>query len=540
MGWLEGKNKDGDGLIRIMSGSDTVKEDLHGTARVENIRGATYFKNPETNAELLGIGARARWSLIDGQTIPDAAREGLNRIFTESIERERLVRKANHWYGTQLDVPYQSMIERDHQDSREAASLLGLSSEPPNLSMNGWRPSLGYSQNVAKRLRNAMAQEVKAAVASDSPSVAFEAGIRSGELLRWLVKQEEQEEAADQGEGTEKPDPNTEPDAPDDQRGDPTRTPSQQGQDNGRPQDDESGDQEVQDFLDSPWLKATIDQAKVEFTGRQDQVERDTQQQYLASTPLAIAENVFHTDVKDRGKPIGDIESLTAKLRLGGNRISKSQKKRHGSPSNKTWKMRQGQFKVFHGKRPHRGKVLLLVDQSPSMGCNCTEYSNSRGEGATGYIAWRIAGAIMHRFPDAITYAYAGYDFDCKVSLIPHGMRASCLVHDRGDKIYGLESTPDTAALLYIEKQITDIDGTMLIHICDGIPSDPHTTAIIARDLQLKGLHYATINIGHVDDEGIYPTDATISVALRGRPLTESDVHAISGLIEQVGSQTNT
>jgi hypothetical protein len=372
----------------------------------------------------------------------------------------------------------------------------------------------GNINKAAARVYDVMHKEFEEVVDSDSKTLAVYTGIRAGRLLEKYIQEQVDDPDAD-------------------------------------------GDNDGEEGGNTEQFLAGLEQ---EAGGAEQELD-DTQKlrvaEALEGRPMPTLDGKFKTVEHPYLTPNTGGEALLAKLGLTANRPSRADRRRHGQPSNKVWRMKYGDFKVFHGTRPRTAKLKLLVDCSGSTGRNCAC-------GGTGREIWELVDTLQHRFPDSETYAYSSRGHDSlKIGTIPNGMRPfTCnvdthelVVTQGGEPVKPWSrtprapfshlnmdfggGTPDHLALLWMEEQMKNVDNTLLIHICDGDSNEPDLTKRVADSLHDKGLNYATVIIGTDKLPQLY-SGGTVYPALMSAAIpefNESGLDDIRKLIEDVSKK---
>jgi hypothetical protein len=523
------------GMGRIVSGFGHAE--LTGDTRTSSSENKLFLPATalRSNKAAVMAASHARWSWIDAGTKPRAAAAGWAAGFVDVLEDKRVRAKAGNWYGVAFpdtrDGERRSVyagIAAGIAGDEDSSSVEQYAEETFQVHVPAW---------VVDATRGALADEIREVVASGSKTSAVYTGIRAGELVEYLLDLDAQGNPVEE-EGA--------PDhRPDGQEGD-------GGEGDGEEGDGEEGDGEEQPSQRADGIANALQAATLHANAAVEELTKTVEVRH-AAIPLPTLHRSTKVEPNPATVPLRYTGQVKAKIQLEGKRLSRQERRRHGTPSKRAWRMQHGDFNVFHGTRPTRSKIILLVDTSGSMShlCGTGMWALGRGELITGgQIAWTIAAAVQARFPETTTYTYNETGRGCQISLIPSGQQPWCCTADGPKRPHGAAEvrgggTPDDQALLWIEDEMKSVDNTMLIHVCDGMPNLPDETALVAHALHDKGLRYAALVIGHAGDlayrvtsngDPVYPEDAAVLVSRR---LTDDDYANITALLEEIGKSTN-
>jgi len=185
-----------------------------------------------------------------------------------------------------------------------------------------------------------------------------------------------------------------------------------------------------------------------------------------------------------------------------------------GFPTTEVWRLNYGSTKVFARPPIKRGRLVVMVDLSSSMGCWCdrhnlTEYKSS------GWLAFQVVGALATRFPEITVFGFCASGVANFIVPLEHNHQPKCR------NLTGIPSgNPDCAALLYLESILHgSLEGTRAVVISDGTPDGPyplkcnstaHTTEIAHR-LHDSGLRYVSVLV-NTSPSNIYPSDLVVNI----------------------------
>ena len=208
-------------------------------------------------------------------------------------------------------------------------------------------------------------------------------------------------------------------------------------------------------------------------------------------------------------------------------RSNERKKTNLGQPTHKVWQINQGKMRVFEKPEKRRGKVLVMVDLSGSMGCWCEHHKH---RDRSGYIAFQTVKAITSR-ADAEVYGFCCTERDYIVPL-RNGYQPLCRKETQGIP----SGNPDCAALMWMGEKLKGLGRDALaIFISDGQPAAScgdtvaHTKAE-ARNLRAQGLEFANILI-NTDDYGCYPG------AVQAMVTTPEEIFKIQPVLDLMGDK---
>ena len=137
-----------------------------------------------------------------------------------------------------------------------------------------------------------------------------------------------------------------------------------------------------------------------------------------------------------------------------------------GVPTSEAWKLNLGQLRVFRQRPKRKGKIVVIVDLSGSMGGWC-DHAEHRTTGE-GFFAFEIAAAIESQFSDVQVFGFASSYAGTNFVRIPKGQKLACPVEH--DSISALGSgTPLCAALQFASDELEGIySGSSTVFITDG------------------------------------------------------------------------
>lgn len=217
------------------------------------------------------------------------------------------------------------------------------------------------------------------------------------------------------------------------------------------------------------------------------------------------------------------------------------------------WRAVIGNLKVYEREREASPRIVVLVDNSGSMGSYSYWYANA-------HKAWTIVKAITDFAPTSEVFTFSSWHEDAetkaaygdltnsvnetgtKITPVPHGMAPA----------HSGPGNADCVALLWMEhflKTTGDINNTVAIIVSDGAPGGSTSTCVcerhtsqIAHRLADEGLRYASILVGWrgnlVDDAPLYPSEVSVHVAPCRSPeedvVTQEEAQSIRDLLERV------
>ena len=191
--------------------------------------------------------------------------------------------------------------------------------------------------------------------------------------------------------------------------------------------------------------------------------------------------------------------------------------------------MQHGDMKVFQSRPKTRGPVLIMVDCSGSMGCQCTKCEEAWHTklladhlvDATGYIglaqtAWQLARGIAR----SVGYDAQVFGFDS----MDHVKARIGKVNPKQQPSHGTfgGQTPLCTALQFLEKQLgPDTKNATVVFITDGLPNacpansgginsrTDHSIAISNR-MASHGADFIAIQLGDFQD--VFPSSLCIKI----------------------------
>ena len=197
--------------------------------------------------------------------------------------------------------------------------------------------------------------------------------------------------------------------------------------------------------------------------------------------------------------------------------------KRHGQPTTGAWKLQYGDTKVFTRPAKKRGRIIIMVDLSGSMGCWCESDKGMPESRRSGWLAWQAAAALSSRLPDAQLFGFSGTHSKNLIMKLEPGNQPVCRWRGRGE--YGTIGTgnPDCVALEYIQTMLEgDLSGASAIMISDGQPAGPspldsynhlyNHTKELAKEMHQSGMKFAAVLVNKFDDDDIYPADVQVHI----------------------------
>ncbi len=105
------------------------------------------------------------------------------------------------------------------------------------------------------------------------------------------------------------------------------------------------------------------------------------------------------------------------------------QTKRNGRPTPDVWKLGlYGETRVFTRPPKRKGRLIVLVDLSGSVGCWCEKHKGGLGDGRTtaGWREWQVASTISRRLPDATVIGFSGAQGGTYIVPIDPGNQPVC------------------------------------------------------------------------------------------------------------------
>jgi hypothetical protein len=319
---------------------------------------------------------------------------------------------------------------------------------------------------------------------------------------------EGEEEEADGAGSPEPADDEAEPDEGDDGNG-------------GSPDQDEGDDTDTQDVDDGPGPEPTtldklLEQAEQQVT---KEILRETEktankQAYdnrSRRSKIVLPGGHTATMVELKTEPIPPDSRVKAMLDSLGDISFNPRPQTSGTVTPKVWQIRHGNMKVFRQPPKRKGRTLIFVDCSGSMGCPCSECYRLD----TAHKAWQVAGAVAKATGNAEVYAFGGGSHDTGIGSVPVGHQPTCRnkpdmtginMNDVGN------GTPICAALVYAEQLIHGAENTTtMVFITDGGASAGTCTFDQAARLHGAGVDFIAVNLGRAYDTFPASVTATLS-----------------------------
>ncbi len=195
------------------------------------------------------------------------------------------------------------------------------------------------------------------------------------------------------------------------------------------------------------------------------------------------------------------------------------QTKRHGRPTPDVWKLGlYGETKVFTRPPKRKGRLIVLVDLSGSVGCWCEEHKGSARYGRTtsGWKEWQVASTISRRLPDATVIGFSGAQGGTYIVPIDPGNQPVCN-EEMPSGIGG--STPICGALDYAKTLLDEaLQDSTLVVITDGSPNDcsanrdpEQHTSELSHQLVKDGAKFVLVLVD-CNRTDLYPAEVTIEV----------------------------
>ena len=339
---------------------------------------------------------------------------------------------------------------------------------------------------------------------------------------------EDEDEDEDEGEGEEEEAEGAGSPVPADDQAEPDDGDSEGDGDSDSPDDEDGDDGDSEggneDKADQPGPEPTtldklLEQAEQQVT---KEILRDTRktaekQAYnnrgrRDEVPLADAHSVRVAVLKT--EPIPPDARVKAMLDSMGDVSFNARPETSGTVTPKVWQIRHGNMRVFRQQPKRRGRTLIFVDCSGSMGCPCTACNSSGDRSAKK--AWQIAGAIAKATGSAEVYAFGGHGtHSAGIGSVPVGQQPTCRSEPDMTGITKNEvggSTPICAALLYAEQLIRGAEkSTTLVFITDGGADSPACTHYQATRLHGAGVDFIAVNIGM--DMNTFPASVTATLS---------------------------
>ncbi len=202
-----------------------------------------------------------------------------------------------------------------------------------------------------------------------------------------------------------------------------------------------------------------------------------------------------------------------------------------------TWELNLANLNCYDHEEPKRGKMVIAVDMSGSMGnycasdnedyCGGNRYWGGNGYEHNGSIAWKAAAGLARATNDVRVYGYSGSRGLTSVFEVPPGMRPSCDLGGGG--------TPDNVMLAYLEQTLqSEAEGAMVVFICDGGPGDWQDTARRAKQLREAGANFIYVVVGtDSPPDNLYPTDVTIAIP------SSNELHKLGPGLQRISEVLN-
>ena len=209
--------------------------------------------------------------------------------------------------------------------------------------------------------------------------------------------------------------------------------------------------------------------------------------------------------------------------------------------------IQHGDMKVFTHKPKTKGPIIIMVDCSGSMGCQCEACHELHSEryarryGTTqkdssmqpAKAAWQIARTLVKSLgQDAAVYGFDG-NYGCNLSKPIGNSQPTHGNHSGG--------TPICTALTFVEEQLgSDTKHATVVFITDGMPnscpgsggnSGVEHSQIIANRLNTAGTDFIAIQLGSFQD--IFPSSLCIKIPDRDGVLIK-DMLSIGEAIKHI------
>jgi len=317
---------------------------------------------------------------------------------------------------------------------------------------------------------------------------------------------EGEEEEADGAGSSEPADDEAEPDEGDDGDG-------------GSPDQEDGDDTDTEDKGEQPGPEPTtldklLEQAEQQVT---KEILRDTRK----TAEKQAYENRGRRDTQKlpgdhqarlcvlKTEPIPPDARVKAMLDSMGDVSFNARPETSGTVTPKVWQIRNGNMRVFRQPPKRRGRTLIFVDCSGSMGCPCGDCGEDRA-----MKAWQIAGALAKATGNAEVYAFGGSFHTTGIGSVPVGQQPTCrhkpdMTGINKNEVGG--GTPICAALVYAEQLIHGAEKTTtMVFITDGGADDASCTYKQAARLHGAGVDFIAVNIGRTHDT--FPASVTATV----------------------------
>jgi hypothetical protein len=237
-------------------------------------------------------------------------------------------------------------------------------------------------------------------------------------------------------------------------------------------------------------------------------VQRSAKRQSKLRKNLAERERIDYRN----GVPVPVVDDLTGRIRtestvLAGQTVlaldsltssGAGRYDRVGTITPEVWRLGYGEGRVFERPARRRGRVVVAVDYSTSMGCPCAGCSTYQD-----YIGWSRPGWLAAQSAAAIAQASNAEVFGWSDLGGGGGVNLSVLRLDAGTQpahsslnlLAG--STPTAEALGYLADMLVgEANGAVGVFITDGRPNDESTAREAAQSLHAAGVRYAVVVVG--------------------------------------------
>jgi len=213
------------------------------------------------------------------------------------------------------------------------------------------------------------------------------------------------------------------------------------------------------------------------------------------------------------------------RLMIESNRQSHTrQMSRMGIPTHRVWEIDHGKMKVFERRERRRGKVIVMVDLSGSMGCWCPRCSPPRPDQAeSGYLAFQAVNSVTANV-EAEVFGFCS-DWSSHDFMIPLriGNQPQCrnleVPSYKYEGQYGLPGdNPDCAALMFMDNKLKGLGrDAIAVIVSDGQPATSSCsnsvmhTKELSYALRSQGVRYASILVGPYF-RPIYPSEVSAHI----------------------------
>ena len=322
--------------------------------------------------------------------------------------------------------------------------------------------------------------------------------------------QDQDDDGEEEGGGAVTPEPDDTDDEPD------------EGDDGGgdSPDQDEGDDGDTQDVDDGPGPEPTMLDKLLEQAEQQvaqeilDETQKTANRQAYDNrgrrNKITLPGNHAATIVELKTEPIPPDSRVKAMLASLGDISHNPRPQTSGTVTPKVWQIRHGNLRVFRQPPKRKGRTLIFVDCSGSMGCPCSRCASSRATKA-----WQIAGAVAKATGNAEVYAFGGGSHDTGIGSVPVGHQPTCRSKPdmTGVNMNDVGSgTPICAALVYAEQLIHGAENTTtMVFITDGGASAATCTFDQAARLHGAGVDFIAVNLGIAYDTFPASVTATLS-----------------------------